>query len=222
MSDHSKYIEQLELLISKFLEPLKGIPYSVAIKVLTGYEVLPFDPSVEENEELLIALKDAAQIAGYRAYSEGILASRPNEAGNRIESFVLDALRSVGLTAEKPKTKKGYKKTAGYPDIEIIDRSGRVVYLDCKTYSSKTKDQTFRTLYFSPSMDPKITKSAFHLALSFELDRERRGKKNVFVPVSWQLYTLERLNVQIKHEFNASNKDLYRAEFLLAEGKIRL
>jgi hypothetical protein len=53
------------------------------------------------------------------------------------------------------------------------------------------------------------------------LKRAKRNKKEVFVPISWQLYTLENLKVQVKHEFNASNKDLYKKEYLLAEGKIK-
>jgi len=64
----------------------------------------------------------------------------------------------------------------------------------------------------------KITKDAFHLLLSFELTREERKGEMAFVPISWQLYTLENLKVQVKHEFNASNKD---PEFLLARGKIK-
>jgi len=67
----------------------------------------------------------------------------------------------------------------------------------------------------------KITKDAFHLLLSFELTREERKGQMAFVPISWQLYTLENLRVQVKHEFNASNKDFYKPEFLLAGGKIK-
>ena len=61
----------------------------------------------------------------------------------------------------------------------------------------------------------------FHLLLSFELTREERKGQMAFVPISWQFYTLENLKVQVKHEFNASNKDLYKPEFLLARGKIK-
>ncbi|MCK4385356.1 MAG: hypothetical protein KAW52_03745, partial [candidate division Zixibacteria bacterium] len=105
-------------------------------------------------------------------------------------------------------------------DIQIEDENGRIVYLDCKTYNTLTKDQSFRTFYFSPSKDPKITKDAFHLLLSFELEKAERQQKQAFIPVSWQIYTLDKLLVQVKHEFNASNKDLYKEEFLLAQGKI--
>lgn len=221
MSNLEEYIKQLEQTISKFLEPMKGIPFSVAIKALTGCDVLAFDSSLNENKKLLEQLSKAAQFAGKKAYQKGIFTDRPNEAGNRIEPFVVEALRSVGLKADKPVSKSGKKKVAGYPDIQIEDQNGRIVYLDCKTYNTKTKDQSFRTFYFSPSEDPKITRDAFHLLMSFELETEEREGKTVFVPISWQIYTLDKLLVQIKHEFNASNKDLYKEEALLAQGRIK-
>ncbi|MDF2956119.1 MAG: hypothetical protein OD815_001735 [Candidatus Alkanophagales archaeon MCA70_species_2] len=221
MHNREEYIKQLEAIISKFLEPLKGIPYPIAIRALTGCEVLHFDLSCGDNQKLLNLLKNAAKIAGNEAYKQGIFTRRPNEAGNHIEPFVISALRKVGLRADKPRTKSGKIKVAGYPDIEIIDKQGRVIYLDCKTYNTATKNQSFRTFYFSPSKDPKITKDAFHLLLSFELTREERKGQIAFIPISWQLYTLENLKVQVKHEFNASNKDLYKPEFLLARGKIK-
>jgi len=221
MSDREEYTKQLEAMISKFLEPLKGIPYPIALKALTGCEVLHFDLSDPDNQQLLKLLKTAAQMAGDEAYKQGIFTRRPNEAGNHIEPFVISALRKVGLMADKPRTKSGKIKVAGYPDIEIKDNQGRTVYLDCKTYNTATKNQSFRTFYFSPSKDPKITKDAFHLLLSFELIREERKGQMAFVPISWQLYTLENLKVQVKHEFNASNKDLYKPEFLLADGRIK-
>ena len=221
MDDRDMYIKQLEAIISKFLEPLKGIPYPIAIKSLTGCKVLHFDLSNTDNQKLLFLLRKAARIAGYEAYKQGISAKRPNEAGNHIEPFVISALRRVGFKADKPHTKSGKVKVAGYPDIEVTDAHGRVIYLDCKTYNTTTKNQTFRTFYFSPSKDPKITKDAFHLLLSFELTEEERKGQMVFVPISWQLYTLENLKVQVKHEFNASNRDLYKPEFLLAKGRIK-
>jgi len=121
----------------------------------------------------------------------------------------------------KPIAKSGKKKAAGYPDIYIEDKYGRSIYADCKTYNTKTKHQTFRTFYFSPSKDPKITRDAFHLLLSFELNTAERKGKRAFIPISWQIYTLDKLLIQVKHEFNASNKDLYAPQALLAQGKIK-
>ena len=73
MNEREKYIKQLEEVISKFLEPLKGIPYPIAIKALTGCDVLCLDLSNPDNRQLLELLKNAAQIAGDEAYKQGIL-----------------------------------------------------------------------------------------------------------------------------------------------------
>jgi len=219
MGNKEDYIRQLESTISEFLKPLRNIPFPIAIKTLTGFKVLTFE--AKENKELLDLLIKAAHLGGQMAFQEGIFTARPNEAGNQIEPFIMEALREVGLDAQKPLSKSGKRKVAGYPDIEIRDKGGRIIYIDCKTYNTKTKDQTFRTFYFSPSEDPKITADALHLLISFELDLAERKGKQAFVPISWQIYTLDKLKVQVKHEFNASNKDLYRKEALLAEGEIK-
>ncbi len=218
MNNQEEYIQQLEQVINKFLEPLKEIPFSVAIRALTGFEVLAFELSDERNKKLLEQLKEAAQLGGKKAFKEGIVADRANEAGNRIEPFIIDALNKVGLKADQPITKNGKKKTTGYPDIQIEDEWNRTIYLDCKTFNARTKNQTFRTFYFSPSKNPKITKDAFHLLMSFEL---KPTKEKTFIPISWGIYTLDKLKMQVKHEFNAGNKDLYTNETLLAEGKIK-
>ena len=199
MSNSEEYIKQLEETIRRFLEPIKDIHYNIAIRSLTGCRVLEFDRNDKKNKKLLNKLKEAAQISLKTAYRKGIKTKRPNEAGNQIEPFVINSLNKVGLKAEKPKSRKGKIKIAGYPDIEISDEYGRTIYLECKTYSALTKGQSFRTFYFSPSKDPKITKDAFHLLLSFELSQRKRKKGPIFVPVSWQLYTLENLKVQIRY-----------------------
>lgn len=220
MKSQEEYIKQLEQAISRFLEPMKGIPFPIAIKALTGFKVLTFDHSLDQNRKLLEQLSKAAQLGGQNAFREGIFTARPNEAGNHIEPFVVEAIRQVGLKADKPVSKAGKRKAAGYPDIQIENQLGETVYLDCKTYSTLTKDQSFRTFYFSPSGDPKITRDAFHLLMSFELDTAERKGQRAFIPISWQIYTLDKLLVQVKHEFNASNKDLYTKEALLAQGRI--
>jgi len=221
MTNQEEYIKQLEQTIGKFLKPMGGIPFPVVIKALTGFNVLAFAPLLDQNKRLLEQLSKAARLGGQKAFQEGIFTARPNEAGNHIEPFIVESLKQVGLKADRPISKKRKKKAVGYPDIQIEDQIERAVYLDCKTYNTKTKDQSFRTFYFSPLEDPKITKDAFHLLMSFELDTAERKGKRAFIPISWQIYTLDRLLIQVKHEFNASNRELYTREALLAEGRIR-
>lgn len=220
-SNKEEYTKQLEQAISKFLEPMRGIPFPIAIKALTGFKVLPFDPLVDQNKRLLEQLSQAAQLGGQKAYEKGIFTARPNEAGNHMEPFIVEALRQIGLKADTPISKSGKKKAVGYPDIQMEDIGGRTVYLECKTYNTLTKDTSFRSFYFSPSENPKVTRDAFHLIMSFELDRAERKGESAFIPISWQIYTLDKLLIQVKHEFNASNRDLYTKEALLAQGKIR-
>jgi len=220
-SNKEGYIKQLEQAISKFLEPMREIPFPIAIKALTGFNVLPFDPLVDQNKRLLEQLSQAAQLSGQKAYEDGIFTARPNEAGNHMEPFIVEALRQIGLKADTPISKSGKRKAVGYPDIQMEDIGGRTVYLECKTYNTLVKDTSFRSFYFSPSENPKVTRDAFHLITSFELDRAERKGQSAFIPISWQIYTLDKLLIQVKHEFNASNRDLYTKEALLAQGKIR-
>lgn len=218
--DTEEYVKRLEETITKFMTPLKDIPFPIAIKALSGCKVIPFNKDDEKDRKFLESLVKAVEIAGKKAFEGGIFTARPNEAGNRIEPFVSEALTEVGLRVGKPVTKSGKKRAAGYPDLQVEDTYGRIIYMDCKTYSAKTKGQSFRTFYFSPSKDPKINIDAHHLLISFELETDLRKGKRAFIPISWQIYTLDNLLVQVKHEFNASNKDLYREESLLAKGYI--
>ena len=219
--NQNNYVKQLEETISKFLKPLKDIPFPVAIKAISGHEVLSFDKNNQKDKELLNRLTKAMNIAVRNAYKAGIATARPNEVGNHIEPFVKDALNSIGMKAEIPLTTNGKHQSAGYPDVSIKDVDGRVTYLECKTYNQKSIGSSFRAFYFQPSESPKITNDARHLMVGFEIIREKRNGKSVFVPIHWKLYTLEKMLVQVKHEFNASNKGIYKSEALLAEGGIK-
>ena len=135
--DKNNYIKQLEETISKFLKPLKDIPFPIAIKAISGHDVLVFDKNSHEDKELLSRLTKAMDIAVKNAYKAGISTARPNEVGNHIEPFVKDALNSIGMKAEIPLTSNGKHQSAGYPDIFIKDIDNRITYLDCKTYNKK-------------------------------------------------------------------------------------
>ena len=214
------YVKQLENCISKFLKPLKDIPFPIAIKAISGHEVIAFDKKNQADKKLLDRLIKAMNIAVKNAYKTGMLTSRPNEVGNHIEPFVKNAINNIGMKAEIPLTSNGKHQSAGYPDIIIKDIDNRITYLECKTYNQKSIGSSFRAFYFQPSKNSKITYDARHLMVGFEIIKENRKKKSVFVPTHWRLYTLEKMLVQIKHEFNASNKGMYKPEALIAEGGI--
>jgi len=131
------YIRQLEETIWKFIKPIKDIPFPIVIKALTRHEVLKFNKI--KDKKMIDLLVKAAENAGINAAEKGIIADRPNEAGNRIEPFVRDSLNKIGFQAGTPVTQNGKRQAAGYPDIELSHNNGWNAYLDCKTYAIKSK-----------------------------------------------------------------------------------
>lgn len=219
--DPAQYARELESVVAQCLQPLKSVPFKAVIRAISHCSVIDFDPGDGKHQKLANSIADAARRAGKSAFDTGIFTKRPNEAGNKIEPFVKDALRLVGLDARTPTTKDGRAKTAGYPDIEIV--GDPACYLECKTYNIVNVETTMRAFYFSPSEQFKVTKNALHLLLAYQLESGVRNGKAAFVPVHWKLITLHDLKVDLKHEFNQSNRNLYgsaAASALIAEGNI--
>ncbi|OGQ56017.1 MAG: hypothetical protein A3J24_02555 [Deltaproteobacteria bacterium RIFCSPLOWO2_02_FULL_53_8] len=218
---NAEYTKKLEAVIKQMLTPLKDVPLKLVIEVIAGCRIIPFDRSDIVDARLLDDLKKTAVIAGSEFNKLGVARSRPNEIGNDIEPFVIDALNQSGYRAAVPITAKGKKKSAGYPDIELVDDSGRTSYLECKTFNIENVDTTQRSFYLSPSTDFKITKDAHHFAMSFEVSvAGRRKNKNLYKCRSWKVLTLDELDVDVKYEFNTDNKRLYAEKLVLAEGKL--
>jgi hypothetical protein len=222
-NEQEKYIKELEEAISQFLKPLKNIPFKIAIKAISGCKVIPFDKDNPDDQQLLKDLIKATRIAAKNANQKGIFTRRENEVGNHIEPFMIEALNQIGLKADRPETKEGKKKAVGYPDIFVRDRKGRPNYIECKTYNERNYQTTQRSFYFSPAERPtdfKVIYDARHLIISFKIERAEREGRRAFVPVYWKIFSTDNLIGQIKHEFNSTNKQMYRDEALLAEGKI--
>ncbi len=223
-NEQEKYIKELEKTISQFLKPLKNIPFKIAIKAMSGCDVIPFDKNKPDDKQLLEDLIAATKIAIKNANERGIFTRRENEVGNHIEPFMIEALNQIGLIADRPETREKKKKAVGYPDIFLKDRNGRPNYIECKTYNERNYQTTQRSFYFSPAERPtdfKVIYDARHLVVSFKIERAEREGKRAFIPVYWKIFSTDNLIGQIKHEFNSTNKQMYTDEALLAEGGIR-
>ncbi|HLC57227.1 MAG TPA: hypothetical protein VJH95_01505 [Candidatus Nanoarchaeia archaeon] len=221
MNEQEKYVKGLEDTIKKFLNPLKAVPFKIAMRAVSGCEVVSFNKNDMKDGELLKDLIKASKIATENANKAGIYTRRPNEVGNHIEPFMIKALNQIGLNADKPKTIEGNKKAVGYPDIFVEDKNKRPNYVECKTYNEKNYQTTQRSFYFSPAKkqeDFKVIHNARHLIVSFKIESAERNGKNAFIPVYWKIFSIDNLIGQIKHEFNSSNKQMYKKEALLAEG----
>lgn len=206
------------------LKPQADIPFDTVIRVFFRTRVLPFTDSIEDKQ-LLTDLIQAATVAGQKARREGLFASRPNEAGNKIEPFLLNALVQRGLTATVPKTAAGKTQSMGYPDIHLVDRVGRHTYIEVKT-NEHTVDVVrsggLRTFYLSPPKPnkSKIVYDARHLVVGFGLEKISKSGQTCFVPRNWKIVSLHGLKVNLKYEFNTNSKGIYRQDAILADGSV--
>jgi hypothetical protein len=212
----------LNATLTEITRTTKQIPFKEVIEATTHFHVLDFNTNNPAHVQLRKKLLEAAELAGERAAMEGLQAERANEAGNHIEPFVRTALREAGLQARVPVNAIGDAQVTGYPDVEITGPTP--CYLELKTYNAATTNTTQRTFYYSPSEHPKITRDALHFLLAYQLEKTARDGKTVFVPVHWKLITLQDLLVDLKFEFNQSNRGLYgsdAARALLSEGEVK-
>lgn len=208
--------------LTELTKPAKKIPFKDVILATTQHRILDFDTNNPAHVTLRKKILQAATLAGERARTNGLAATRANEAGNQIEPFVRAALRESGLSARVPVNASGDAQAAGYPDLEIP--GDPPCYLELKTYSAITANTTQRSFYYSPSARPKVTCDALHFLLAFELEKTEHGGKRVFIPVHWKFITLENLQVDLKFEFNQSNRGLYGREAgraLLGEAPVK-
>lgn len=193
--------------LAELTRPAKKIPFKEVIFATTHQRVLDFDTNNAAHRELFQKISAAANSALTNARAAGLFSARANEAGNHMESFVKASLQAAGLQARTPVTTDGDAQNVGYPDVEIS--GDPPCYLELKTYSASTENTTQRSFYYSPSAKPKVTHDALHLLLAYELERTERDGRTTFLPKHWKLVTLERLEVDLKFEFNQSNRGLY-------------
>lgn len=209
----------LHAALAELNRPARSWPFREVIWATTGHRVLNLDTNRADHRKLVQLIQQAAGLAAERARARGLSAARANEAGNAIEPLVRQALNEVGLHAQVPTNAAGRAQVAGYPDLEI---AGPVpCYLELKTYNAATAQSSQRTFYYSPSAAPKVTHDAVHLLLAFELEPRPGPGPTAFVPRGWTLLTLQDLVVDLKLEFNQSNRGLYgRPEAVLGRGRL--
>jgi hypothetical protein len=185
-------------------EGLRDVPLPVIVEALSGHHVLPW--TGESRERLTAVANDV--LAAVNATD--LTAARVNEAGNAVETHVQAALAARGFQAGRPAGPSGRTHAAGYPDLEAVAiDGGAAFYIEVKTYNASTEDSTQRTFYLSPSADFKVTRDAFHLLIAVQLEKV---SDDVYRAASVRWLDLSRLRCDLKHEFNASNRDMYRPD----------
>jgi hypothetical protein len=192
---------------------LGSVTLAEVVEATTGKKTLPF--LVQKDavaQRTLAAVTNALRVVQERANdarSPLARVSRINETSRFFEDQLKDVLNTTpGFQCMIPPTKEGKEQRSGYPDLRLVHlESGRVTYLDPKVYAADSEDSSFRTFYFEPSEGTgKIHDDAHHLVLGIAHD----GKGKPWHFTGWKVVDVSGLKLQLKAEFNASNRDLYQ------------
>jgi hypothetical protein len=143
---------------------------------------------------------------------------RINEASRFFEDTIREHLDAhPALFCTVPRLADGSEQRTGYPDLRIehVD-SGTIAYLDPKLFEAGSRDSSLRTFYFTPRAETsKVRADAYHLLLGISHD----GEDGAWTFTSWELIDLSKLQVRLKAEFQASNRDLYREVCRIAQSR---
>ena len=199
---------------------LRGMAFSEVIFDATGKRVLAFDPQNEADRSVVKQIGAACAETMRRLNAPDSViqnVGRINEVSSHFEDTLRELLSSTpGLICDSPRTIEGKVQRSGYPDLRIVDlASKRVFYLDPKLYAAGSRNSSFRTFYFEPKVATnKVRDDAVHFIVGFE--HEPREKNGRWKFTRWDLVDLSHFKVKLKAEFQGSNRDMYRAEAIVA------
>lgn len=201
---------------------LGNVPFAEVVHAATGKQVLPINPTNTEDREILAKISKALDVVLRNLNATNNPAQqkrRINEVSALFETAMKAELNAIeGFECDYPKLASGVRQRAGYPDLRLVEKkSGRVLYLDPKLFESGSRASSLRTFYFEPKRETnKILDDAHHLIVGFEHD----GKANeTWKFLSWELIDLASFRVKLKAEFQASNRELYRPEAVVASSR---
>lgn len=217
-----EYQKNLENIIKQMLSPLKGLPFNLVINSICGHDVIRFDKNNHNHKNLLDKIETAVIMCCEEVNKTGIIHSRVNEVGNKIEPYLKNALSKIeGFTADTPVNSSRKKTSSGYPDIQL-NYEDKTCYIECKTYNINNIDSTMRSFYLSPSKDFKITKTGIHFIVSFQMIDERKvdDGNSKYIVKSWKILDAFNLECDVKYEFNSDNKRMYSKDMILREGNV--
>ena len=209
-------------------QQLRGVPFSDVIFDTTGKRVLPFDANNAVDQRVAKAISAACDETMKRfnapdsAISRNGGIDRINEVSSHFEDMLRELLSATpNLECDFPRTADGKVQRSGYPDLRIIDlESKRVFYLDPKLYAAGSRDSSFRTFYFEPrKATNKVRNDGVHFVVGFEHSPREGGSgppNTIWKFTRWDLVDLSRFTVKLKAEFQGSNRDIYRAEAIVA------
>ncbi len=197
-------------------DALQSIPFSRVIELTTGHRVHPVNP---RKQAALLSQLGGAFDATLRTLNDPAhpihTAGRVNEASRFVEDEIRRQLNALpGWKCSIPLTTEGREQRSGYPDLRIEAHDGTILFLDPKLYAQGSRASSLRTFYYEPkTLTGKIHEDAMHLLVGIEHDGTDARHLRL---LHWQLVDLCRLEVALKAEFQASNRDVYAEKIVIA------
>ncbi|MBT8036211.1 MAG: hypothetical protein KJO21_01585 [Verrucomicrobiae bacterium] len=192
----------------------RTFPFPDVIFASSGKTVTPLNLQLPAHQTILNEINRAARkaIAEFNASNSPVRKlSRINEASRYFEDHLRKNLNThPALTCSIPQNTQGHKQRSGYPDLLITHTTANGAtthaYLDPKIFAEKSQASSLRSFYFEPrTRTLKIHHHAIHLLLGISHD----GKDGAWTFSHGKIADLSALNVRLKVEFQASNRDLY-------------
>jgi hypothetical protein len=212
-------VRQLTPWLMRADQELREIPFGEVILAATGKRVLALDRTSEADRRVILEIGKALTEVMERmnaADSPVHNVARINEASSHFEDMLRETLnRATGFSCDFPHTAEDRVQRSGYPDLRLVETvTKRVFYLDPKLYAAGSRDSSFRTFYFEPKITTnKVRDDAVHLLVGFEHEPRNDGRWKF---TRWDLVDLSHFKVRLKAEFQASNRDIYRPEAIVA------
>ncbi len=219
--ENMEKIKEYQKVIREILSAFEGVSFPVIVESSTGYKVLSIDKKRDAN--LIEDLSTIAKIITNRYYKTPITrdiyklvigknpkAFRPNEVGRILEYEISNTPKKFKVISKVQPLKQ-----VGYPDVKIIEKTGRIVFVDIKA-TTRPDVGSPRDFYYSTKEKTleKINSDALHLLLGFII-KEIEAEK--FITIGWKLVDLSKIKVSIKAEFNADNLEIYKPEAIIKE-----
>ncbi len=184
------------------------VSFGKVIKSSTGFEILKLE---SENRNLALEIKTFLEenLDQISKLVERNYNGRANELSNYLETFLINYMkRQNKFEIYRPNNSSQHTQTAGYPDY-IVKSKKSFIYAELKTYQDKTASSSLRSFYYKPSENNKITSSAPHILIGFNVESKGGENKSPFKIKGVKVLDLYNLKVTLKPEFNANNIDIY-------------
>lgn len=221
MDENIEKMKEYQKVIREILSAFQNVSFPIIVESSTGFRVISVDKKDDEN-----LIEDMSYIANTvsRKYYKNLIdrALYKKIIGKLPKSFRPNEVSRI-VEYEIPTISNKFKvinriiplKQSGYPDIKVIENSGRIIFVDIKV-TTRPEVGSPRNFFYSPQEKTieKIDSDGIHLLLGFVIKEAKPGQ---FSTTGWKIVDLSKIKVSMKAEFNADNIGIYKPEAILAE-----